>query len=574
MRDGFLRLDHHDAQRIVVRVVRSNRSPRSTSCGTARNSARPWARSDTCGTACSASVDAVHHRDDHPARAGVEGLADDAGLVPRHPYQRRDGRRRHGLQHRDHLLVVDDAVLHVDAHPVETGVRHDLGREPTRDREPGAERGPILGPCLAQSVRPHRLLLLRCDDSSEDSSRREKATDRRPPRVPRRSFPRPRRASAGSGARCDRRPGRRRPAPTSAVSRWRGVTVISSGPSAAGRWTSVAAHPQGLETRHQQIGGHREAVPAVTARDGAAKRARRVRAEHDRDRLLHRTRSTRRRRQSRRSGRGTRGVRRTRGAAWRRRSRRSPRPGSRSRRRSLRNSGSRYPTPRPRVNRPALSTSRLAICLASTTGLRCGRITIPVARRSVVVCAARPRDASSGSRAGSCGAIGDGGTCGSGSTTCSPAQIESNPAPPRPGARSRRVLRAQPLGPCSTPKSPSFTRVLPPLGGRHLHERAQLPGHVGAHRRVEDLGRRPAAASASMRARTSAASPVHVNAFSRSPSSNGGSRSVTVHHVLLVDREVTLGFGNLLETPCATRLRPAALRPTRDRPRTSRGTRR
>src|SRR6185312_2436138 len=80
------------------------------------------------------------------------------------------------------------------------------------------------------------------------------------------------------------------------------------------------------------------------------------------------------------------------------------------------------------MTRPPDSTSRLATCLASTTGLRCGRMTIPVASLIVVVCAAAQVSATRESRIGSCGAIGDGGACGSGSTTCSPAHTEAKPA--------------------------------------------------------------------------------------------------------------------------------------------------
>src|SRR5438874_167575 len=80
------------------------------------------------------------------------------------------------------------------------------------------------------------------------------------------------------------------------------------------------------------------------------------------------------------------------------------------------------------MTRPPDSTSRVATCLASSTGLRCGRMTIPVASLIVAVCAAAQVSASSESSAGSWGTIGDGGTCGSGSTRCSPAHTESNPA--------------------------------------------------------------------------------------------------------------------------------------------------
>src|SRR5260370_40862876 len=53
---------------------------------------------------------------------------------------------------------------------------------------------------------------------------------------------------------------------------------------------------------------------------------------------------------------------------------------------------------------------------------------MPVPRRMRLVCAARKVRAITGSKMGSSGASGDGGTCGSGSTTCSPAHKESKPA--------------------------------------------------------------------------------------------------------------------------------------------------
>ena len=80
------------------------------------------------------------------------------------------------------------------------------------------------------------------------------------------------------------------------------------------------------------------------------------------------------------------------------------------------------------MSRPPDTTSRLASCSASTTGLRWGKMMIPVARRMVDVAAAAYVRATTGSNAGSWGAIGEGGIWGSGRTTCSPAQTESKPA--------------------------------------------------------------------------------------------------------------------------------------------------
>ena len=53
---------------------------------------------------------------------------------------------------------------------------------------------------------------------------------------------------------------------------------------------------------------------------------------------------------------------------------------------------------------------------------------MPVPSRTRVVTAAQYVSAMTGSRMRSCGAIGDGGACGSGSTTCSPPHSDSRPA--------------------------------------------------------------------------------------------------------------------------------------------------
>ncbi|CAB4914237.1 unannotated protein [freshwater metagenome] len=53
------------------------------------------------------------------------------------------------------------------------------------------------------------------------------------------------------------------------------------------------------------------------------------------------------------------------------------------------NSSESHPRPKPRMMRPLESRSKVAICLASTTGLRMGRITTPVASLILLVDAAR-----------------------------------------------------------------------------------------------------------------------------------------------------------------------------------------
>ena len=112
------------------------------------------------------------------------------------------------------------------------------------------------------------------------------------------------------------------------------------------------------------------------------------------------------------------------GCAWRRGTRRCGAPGRRRAprwpRTPARGSRPRCPgssdRPTPRRARPAP--------WPRTTGLRWGRITIPVPSWTPVVTAARWARAISGSRMGASGASGDGGTRGSGRMTCSPHHNE------------------------------------------------------------------------------------------------------------------------------------------------------
>ncbi len=64
------------------------------------------------------------------------------------------------------------------------------------------------------------------------------------------------------------------------------------------------------------------------------------------------------------------------------------------------NSSSSHPTPMPSSTRPPESWSRVATSLARVTGLRCGRIRIPVPRRMVLVAAATKASQMSGSGIG------------------------------------------------------------------------------------------------------------------------------------------------------------------------------
>ena len=86
-------------------------------------------------------------------------------------------------------------------------------------------------------------------------------------------------------------------------------------------------------------------------------------------------------------------------------------------------------------------TSSVASSFARTSGLRWGRMMIPVPRRIRLVCAARKVSATMGSTMRSPGPSGEGGAWGSGSTTCSPPQSDSKPA-----VSAARATRAAPSG--------------------------------------------------------------------------------------------------------------------------------
>ena len=64
---------------------------------------------------------------------GIENFHDHRRLVPRHAHERRDIGGGYRSQHRHHIRVVDAAVLHVDAQPVEPGMGHHLGLHAVRD---------------------------------------------------------------------------------------------------------------------------------------------------------------------------------------------------------------------------------------------------------------------------------------------------------------------------------------------------------------------------------------------------------------------------------------------------------
>src|SRR3954452_11259768 len=148
--DRLDRLDHRDQGDAVtcpIEVVRS------THPGDDRSEA---ARSDgriTAGTDDRLSLGhAVEHRHDDSLDTGIEHLADDARLVPRHAADRGAAAQHHRLGHGDGGLVVVYAVLVVDAHVVESNPSRRLRADDRRDRQPHTEGVAALTPLRSQSV--------------------------------------------------------------------------------------------------------------------------------------------------------------------------------------------------------------------------------------------------------------------------------------------------------------------------------------------------------------------------------------------------------------------------------------
>jgi hypothetical protein len=76
----------------------------------------------------------IYERHDHTHRAGVEHLVDLRQVIARHPHQRRRLGGRDRRQHAQEVVVVDQAVLQVDHHPVEPRIGDQLGRMHVAER--------------------------------------------------------------------------------------------------------------------------------------------------------------------------------------------------------------------------------------------------------------------------------------------------------------------------------------------------------------------------------------------------------------------------------------------------------
>ena len=141
---GGDRLDHRDDGDPFVGI---GRAAARAQPGDDRTPAAPAGRRVApSGDGGGGLLGAVDHRHDDALGAGVEHLADDAGLVPRHPGDRPRSAGDDRLEHPDGVAVVERAVLQVDADVVETGAGGRLGGDDRRQREPRPE-------CLA-ATRP------------------------------------------------------------------------------------------------------------------------------------------------------------------------------------------------------------------------------------------------------------------------------------------------------------------------------------------------------------------------------------------------------------------------------------
>jgi hypothetical protein len=153
--DALARLDHRDAGDLAVRL--RGIALAAVERGADRAERAVAERRIEAGADRQLRLGAgVHQRHDDPHRAGVEDLHDLERQVAGRPHQRRHLGGRDRRQHVAQVLVVDEAVLHVDAQPVEAGVRHHLGDMGVVHGEPAAEGLLPRAPLGERLVLPHR----------------------------------------------------------------------------------------------------------------------------------------------------------------------------------------------------------------------------------------------------------------------------------------------------------------------------------------------------------------------------------------------------------------------------------
>ena len=234
------------------------------------------------------------------------------------------------------------------------------------------------------------------------------------------------------------------------------VISIASGsrPGVLGRGARIAA------ALRVPIALAREEPVAEPARP--ARRGQRVAADHDRHRAVDRLRehvgAARAREGARRSPPRRRSTPRASPPRARRCARRARRRGHRARRTPPRS----QPTPMPSVTRPPDKRSSVATSLASTTGLRCGRIRIPGGesdRRRVRADPREPDRAGRGSgcpRRRPCGrprAYGYSDAYPLGTTTCSTVHTDSRP--------TSSAMAPSSVAPSGVPNGPTLAKSIP-----------------------------------------------------------------------------------------------------------------
>jgi len=75
----------------------------------------------------------VHHRANHAHGPSIKGFHDVRRIEPWHPHQWRDGGGGEGLEHGDHIGIVDQPVLHVDREAIVAQTAHHFSGEGVGD---------------------------------------------------------------------------------------------------------------------------------------------------------------------------------------------------------------------------------------------------------------------------------------------------------------------------------------------------------------------------------------------------------------------------------------------------------
>ncbi len=155
---ALARLDHDEAQDLSAQ--HGEITTLHHHCGAHRPVGAPAFGKIAAGGNSRRGLGAIaDHGNDDALHPGVERLADEPRLAGGHAGERHRAAPLDRAQHGEHLRVIDETMLLVDADIVHARHAHELGGEGAGQRRPHAEHGLVLGPFFAQHGRgAHRVI--------------------------------------------------------------------------------------------------------------------------------------------------------------------------------------------------------------------------------------------------------------------------------------------------------------------------------------------------------------------------------------------------------------------------------